>query len=127
MEVEASQVGDSRMEIIRKKGNMSTRLTIAKDRFTIKFQEGLTTEQEAWIIEFMKRANAKLLPDLEITMRGGVYPNRETSLLTRVKFNSHGKKRPRVLLRVTAEELGLEPLPMELTEGQKKRLAEENE
>jgi hypothetical protein len=113
------------MEIVRFKGNAGCRLTIAKNRFTIKFPEGLTPEQEAWVIEFTKRANAKMLPDLEVTMRGALYPQRKTGLCDRVRFRSHGKKKNYTYMAVTAEELGLEPLPMELTEKQKKRLAEE--
>jgi len=127
VEIESTQEGDSILEIVRKKGNRSTRLTIAKNRFTIKFQEGLTPEQEAWIIEFSKRANAKLLPDLERTMRGGFYPTRKTGLCHRIRLSSHGSKAVTVWIGVSAEELGLEPLPMELTEGQKKQNVEEGE
>ena len=115
------------MEIVRFKGNSGCRLTVAKHRFTIKFPEGLTPEQEAWIIEFAKRANAKMLPALEVTMRGGFFPYRKNGLCSHVRFRSHGKKKNYTYLSVTVEELGLEPLPMELTERQKKRNAEDAE
>jgi hypothetical protein len=57
---------------IERKGTNETRLTLAVNRFAVKLQDGLTPEQEAWLLTFANHVDAKMRPELTQTLRGHI-------------------------------------------------------
>jgi hypothetical protein len=76
---------------IERKGGNASKITLALDRFAVKLADGLTPEQEAWVIEFAKHVDAEMRPGLTQTLRGtiGISDNRNGS----VGFRKNNRER----------------------------------
>lgn len=91
---------------IERKGGNASKITLALDRFAVKLADGLTPEQEAWVIEFAKRVDAEMRPDLTQTLRGTVEisDNRNGS----VRFRKNNRER---LPHIGSRKYDLPPYP----------------